>query len=63
MNGLGLARRLAGATISAVIANAERSVILLGDSPGRTRIHAIAILLALFLIDLVHLASFATKGG
>ena len=63
MNGLGIAHRFTGAAISAIFANAERSVIFLRDGRSRTRIHAIAILLALFLIDLVHFLSFATGGG
>ena len=63
MNGLGFAHWLAGAAISAVIANVERSIIFLRDGPGGTRIHAVAILLALFLIDVVHKISFATEGG
>ena len=63
MNGLGIAHRLARAAISAVIANAERSVIFLRDSPDGTCIHALPILRALFLIDLVHFFSFATEGG
>jgi hypothetical protein len=58
MNGFGFAHRLAGAAISAVIADVERSIVFLLDGYGRTRIRAVAILLALFLIDLVHFASF-----
>jgi hypothetical protein len=63
MNGQRFAHLLAGAAISAVIANVERSIVFLRDGPGGTRIHAVAILLALFLIDRVHFFSFATKGG
>jgi hypothetical protein len=57
-NGLGFAHQLAGAAISAVIADVKRSVISLLDGGDRTRIRALAILLALFLIDPVHFASF-----
>src|SRR5271169_6427666 len=58
MNGLGFAHHLAGAAISAIFADVERPIIFLLDRRGRTRIHAVAILTALFLIDRVHFASF-----
>ena len=59
MNGLGFAHHFTGAAIGAVIANLERSVIFHLDCRNRTRIHALAILLALFLIDFVHFTSFS----
>lgn len=57
MNGFGIACRLAGAAISTVIADVELSVVFLFDGLDWARSHAIADLLALFLIDLVHIAS------
>jgi hypothetical protein len=59
MNGLGFAHHLTGTAISAGIADRKRSVIFHLDCRDRTRIHTLAILLALFLIDLVHFVSFS----
>lgn len=57
MNGFGITCRLAGAAIRTVIVDVEVSVIFLFDGLDWARSHAVADLLALFLIDLVHIAS------
>ena len=62
MNGLGIAHWLAGAAISAAIVNAKHSIIFHFDSRDRARLHAIGKLLALFLINFVHIISLATGG-
>lgn len=61
MDRLGIANLLAGAAISAVIANVEHSTIFQLDSRDRARLHAISNLFTLFLINLVHSTSLASR--
>jgi multisubunit Na+/H+ antiporter MnhE subunit len=56
-----IANLLAGAAISAVIANVEHSTVFHLDSRDWARLHAISNLLALFLINLVHSTSLASR--
>jgi hypothetical protein len=62
MNGLGIANRLAGAAIRAVLADSVRSIRFILDGGNRTGVAAVANFHAFLLIDFVHLTSSAAQG-